>query len=396
MLKNDKIFMYVSLWKEHGGAPGLGLFSFDVKTGEIEFLKKLNSDISFNCSHIDTKNNILYISNEVEKIPGFNFSTGRIYGYRLSPETGDITELFHRETLCPNPSYLNFDSTGRFMIVAHHSSPNYSTRLEKNADGEFEPHVTFNDSVVELYEMNEDGTMGKLVDVKKHVSDAPLYDRFGRLGNCHPHCVVFSPSGKLFAVCDKGDGKIYLYTIDRENKKLVLLNSALTDEEGCAPRYCAFHPTKPYIFVNHEHAHNNKLTVSSLKYDENGSIEKICTVSALPADYAMDDSHHEQQGFCIHPSGKYLYSITHGFNSVAVFEVDENTGKISLKQNIPIEGEWPRGAALSPNGRFLVASCLASGDISVYSIGEDGCLTNTGSHAKLQGGSYISFYEPNV
>lgn len=397
-MTEKKIFMYVSLWKEHGGAPGLGLFTFDTQSGEIEPVKQLNDKISFNCSRVDSAHNRMYLCNETDVLEGVNYSSGRIYGYQLDPLTGEVSELFHKETFCPNPAYLNFDDTGKYMIVAHHSSPANITTIERDEDGNFMPVVTFNDSVVELFSMKEDGTIGELLDVKKHESKMPLFDRFGRRTNTHPHCVVKSPSGNLFAVCDKGDGCVYLYTIDREKEELRLCGKYLSDEEGCAPRYCAFHPSLPYLFINHEHEHNGRMTVSAFRYEEDGTMEKIGVYSVLPEGFVLGEGHFEQQGFCIHPSGKYVYSVIHSaysINCVSVLAVKEESGELELIQNQPIEGVWPRGCALSLDGRFLVTSCLASGDIAVYRVKEDGTLYPTGSKAKLQGGSYISFYKPS-
>jgi len=61
-----------------------------------------------------------------------------------------------------------------------------------------------------------------------------------------------SPSGKLYACCDKGDGHLYLYTI--EDEKLKLLSRTLTAVPGSEPRHWAFHPTKSNLFINHEHS----------------------------------------------------------------------------------------------------------------------------------------------
>ena len=62
--------------------------------------------------------------------------------------------------------------------------------------------------------MKPDGTVDKLVDVKKHRFDKRTKDYENRVTVPHPHCAVRSPSGKLFAVCDKGDCHVYLYTVD--------------------------------------------------------------------------------------------------------------------------------------------------------------------------------------
>lgn len=394
-----KIFVYDSLWEEHGGAPGLGLLSFDPSTGEIKLIKKLVEGISFNCSCIDQNRTILYLCNETGVQENTLYSTGRIYGYQLNRETGDVEELFHRDTFCPNPAYLTLMEDGKYMAVAHHSSathaPTFSTSIELDAQGNYVPVIQFDDAVVELFAVEEDGRLGKLLDVRKHIADEPIYNRYGQLTSCHPHSAVLSPSGRLLAVCDKGDSHIYLYRMNREKGKLELLNKALTSEKGCGSRYCVFHPTLPFLFVNHEFLFHGRLAVCAFRYDEDGGLERICDVDAVPADYVFQDgTYYQQQGLAIHPSGRYLYSVVNGLRSIAVFAIDQEAGSLQLIENAEIpKGDWPRAVTISPDGSFLIYGCL-SGEIEVLRIGEDGRLCPTGFREQLQGSSYFCFYDP--
>lgn len=280
------------------------------------------------------------------------------------------------------------------MVAAHHSTYMRITKIVRNQQGKFIPQVEFNDSVVELIEVNEDGSLGDIVDVKKHVPDVPVFDRRGRPSNSHPHSAVMSPSGKFFAVCDKGDGYVYMYRIDYDKKELVLCDKKRAGKPGNAPRYCVFPPSSPYLFVNHERAFEDRMNICSFSYDENdGHLEKVGEINVLPEGFRIPEgSNYEQQGFCMHPSGKYVYSILNGHNAVAVLEADERTGRLKHLENVEIEGTWPRGIAIHKSGRFLVTGCLVSGDIAVYSVGDDGRLSRTGYTSKMRGCSYITFY----
>lgn len=394
-MENNKIFLYVSGWGLHGGAPGLGLFTFNTATGAIEFVKMLNTTASFNCSMVDKEKQILYVCNEEDLYAEMGYNTGRVYGFKLDPATGETTELFRKETLCPNPSYLNTTADGDYMVVSHHSMFSTATRVEKNAEGKYVPVVDYHDSTVAMFPVKADGTLDDLVDVKKHTFHKPLTDFAGKPTVPHPHCVTRSPSGKLLAVCDKGDGCIYLYTLDKENRELKLLSRTPTEEPGSEPRYCAFHPTLPYIYVNHEHTAHGKMPVTVFRYTEDGGMTYTGKADCLPEGCVVESPHKEQQGFCISKDGRFLYNIVHGLDSVAVFAIDQKTGGITRIQNAPIEGNWPRGCALSPDGRFLLTACLVGGEIAVYKVNEDGTLTFTGHKANMKGCAYFSFFNPN-
>ena len=387
------LFMYVSRWGLLKGAPGLSLFSFDEETGEIRELEKIDESRSFGCSHIDTTRNVMYICNECDLFPEIPMNSGRIYAYRIDPKSGALTEINHAETYCPFPSYVNMDPERKYLITPNHSWATFTTSIEKGEDGVFRPVVRSNDSVVNLFEVNEDGSIGKMVDVAYHKGGEEI--RFALTGKPHiphPHCAMRSPDGKLFACCDKGDGHIYLYAI--ENGKLVLKSRTLTDTPHSEPRYCMFHPTKPYLYVNHEHTPGDVLTMTTFRYDEDGQLTEVGKLYCDIGDAEPKEPHRQMQGMCISPDGKYVYCQAHGYNLILAFGIDEATGALYQIQNVPVDGIWPRSLTMSPDGRFLINCCLA-GTISVYQVGSDGILTDTGHRAELQGAAYISFFRPD-
>jgi len=388
-MDKNKIYLYMSRWAFHGGAPGLGLFSFDTKTGELKFLRHLNETISLDPTYLDEEKKILYICNEANLADETGYDTGRIYAFRINPEDGSLEEIFYQDTFCPYPDYVNLSLDKKFMIVPHHSWATGITNIEKDADGNYVPVTRWMDSAVELFSMNSDGTINKLVDVKKHSFSSRTKDYEGKITVPHPHCAVRSPSGKLFAVCDKGDGHVYIYTIDYEKQELKCLSRTMTDELLSESRYCVFHPTKPYLFVNHEHSGHGKMVVSAFYYNEGGELKLINKVDCLPKDTSAKCG----QGFCISKDGKYLYNLLNGYDAVAVLEINQETGEVSVLQRVPVKGMNPRMCALSPDGHFLITTCLG-GEIAVYKVGEDGLLTQTEHTAFLQGSAYITFFNP--
>jgi 6-phosphogluconolactonase (cycloisomerase 2 family) len=388
----SKSFLYASLWNEHGGAPGIALLSFESETGEVKLISMENENLSFNRSFYDKNRNIMYFSNETDKCPDVQYPSGCVYGYSVCKASGKLTELFHRPTMCPNPSYISLDPTGKFMVVAHHSTMDKVTVIEKGENGYY-PNIIMAEAVIELFEVNEDGTLGDLVDVKKHVAEKLRKHPYGHIDGCHPHSAVFSPDGKLIAVCDKGDGYVYIYTIDYENKCLKLLSKTFTDPSVSfsAPRYCAFHPTKPYLFINHERMTDNKLNVCSFLINEDGTLTPIDCKNALSPDVEIPEKvHFEQQGFCTSTDGNTLYTILNGPNAVGVLKVNED-GTLIPYQNVPIDGKWPRGIVLSPDGKYILTGSLQSGGVASYKINSDGSLTPTGYRAEVHGVSYLTF-----
>lgn len=391
---DKRIYMYVSQWAFKLGEPGLSLYTFDQETGAIAFVKKLNSNLSLGCSMVDQRRKLIYLCNECDLFPEVPYNTGRVYCFSIDAVTGDLTLLSRKETYCPFTSYLNTDPEGNYLMVSNHSMNNFSTVVERDENGVIRPVLQHHDSLMNLFRLEEDGSIGEMVDFAKHEASPDL--RFSLLGKPvipHPHSVMRSPSGTLYACCDKGDGHLYLYTI--ADGKLKLLSRTLTDVPGSEPRHCAFHPTKPYLFINHEHTPGDKITLTTFRYDENGNMEKAATFHADVGGYEPKEPHRQQQGMRLSNDGRFVYTQVHGYNLLLTLAVDEETGVLTQIQETPIEGTWPRSLNFSPDGRYLICCCL-EGQIIVYRVGVDGRLTDTGHHAFTKGAGGVSFFDPKM
>ena len=89
-MDKNKIYLYMSRWAFHGGAPGLGLFSFDTGTGELAFLQHLNETISLDPTYLDEEKKILYIlfmfPEKYWKIANFYYNAGKAWISKRSQE----------------------------------------------------------------------------------------------------------------------------------------------------------------------------------------------------------------------------------------------------------------------------------------------------------------------
>lgn len=315
-------------------------------------------------------------------------NTGRVYAWRIDPENGDLTLLNRAETYCPFTSFVNTDPEGKYLVTANHSWPSFVTTVERDESGKIVYRRRTNDSLVNLFRLGDDGSIGEMIDFYRHPTDGELrLSLLGRPHIPHPHCMMRSPSGHLFACCDKGDGHLYIYAI--EDGRLVLKSRTLTDTAHSEPRYCMFHPTKPLIYVNHEHTPGDRLTMTTLRYGADGSVVAVGKTYADLSAYEQKESPRQQQGMIITPDGRYVYSQAHGYNRILIFSTAGE--KLEYIGSEPIRGVWPRSLHVSPGGKFLINNCLG-GEITVCRINDDGSLTDTGHHAFVRGAGYCSFF----
>lgn len=381
-----KTFVYVSGWKKSTSDFGLSGYLFEPETGKLGFIEKVKADIIFNVTCFDPKRGLLYALEEVDDLPGLRGGGGgRVFVFRIDPDTGKLTEIDCRETWCASPCYLTLDQSGEFLIVSHHGGNSAVTKIGEDAFGNYFLKVERDDAAVELFSVNKDGSLGKLLDVDKRYGSGPEK----RQAHARPHSAVMSPDGKLFAVCDKGADTVYMYKLDRTAGKLIRPRHTYIHAPATLPRYCVFHPKKPWFYHNCE----NAMSFYAFTYDADGLLQENGVCSVLPDGAEPQEKVHEQQGLIIDHAGRYIYDIVRGPNVVAVLEIDQQNGSPTVVQYQPISGKWPRGCALSPDGRFLLVCCLGSEKVVEFAVGGDGRLSGTGREYPNAGAAYVTFCE---
>jgi 6-phosphogluconolactonase len=364
---------------------GFGIYRYHPATGSLDLIKSAVMDeIGVGATCLDSKRNILYCVHESMTQPGyFRGGGGLVYALAIDPGTGDLTEINHQPSYGSLPAYPAVDATGKYLIVVHHTGNTPITKAVKDASGKYRVVLEYDEASTVLYRLGNDGSIGDPCDIYKHSGSGPDGEQ------THPrmHSVMMSPSGNLFAVCDKGSDKLYFFRINRKTEKLEVCGEGYKSFSGSLPRYSVFHPTRPYFYMNHE----VKTVISAFRYEEDGKLECIQAVNVLPEGSKVDRTV-MQSDIRIHPSGKYLYDLIRGLNVVSVFAIKEETGEMEWIQTVELDGVGPRGCAISPDGRYLVIALTASQKIVVWAIGEDGKVSSTGESFSQPSPGNVTFF----
>lgn len=205
----------------------------------------------------------------------------------------------------------------------------------------------------------------------------------------HAHSINFSPDGRFAYAADLGADKIFIYRVDSETGSLTGAGEVAM-KPGDGPRHFTFRPDGRYAYVINEMT----LTVTAFSVDpENGMLSAIQTVSTLPVGTAAQGSTAE---VVAHPGGKFLYGSNRGHDSIAVYRIGEEDGKLTWIENEPIRGETPRNFALDPTGKWLLAAGQNSNTVTVFSVNqESGELDFTGQSIEVAKPVCVRFTTPH-
>jgi 6-phosphogluconolactonase len=109
----------------------------------------------------------------------------------------------------------------------------------------------------------------------------------------------------------------------------------------------------------------------------------------LPANFSGRNDAAEIE---IHPSGKFLYASNRGHDSIVVYSIDPDWGKLKLVADVPTEGKEPRHFAIEPSGNFLLAEDQLSDKIVTFRIDQKtGALTPTGDTVEVPSPVCLTF-----
>jgi 6-phosphogluconolactonase len=107
-------------------------------------------------------------------------------------------------------------------------------------------------------------------------------------------------------------------------------------------------------------------TVTAFRWDgSKGTLQEIETVSTLPKDFQGTSYTAE---VLVHPSGEWLFGSNRGHDSISVFRIDTQTGKLTAVGQFRDGIRWPRNFNIDPSGRFVLVASEHGDNIVIFEL----------------------------
>ncbi|OOM07390.1 lactonase family protein [Clostridium saccharobutylicum] len=180
----------------------------------------------------------------------------------------------------------------------------------------------------------------------------------------HIHCSIFTEDDKYILCIDLGTDKLNIYTFENDN--LVKRDDiSFSFPAGTGPRHITYLKSKPFYYVLSELT--SEIFVFKYNSKDKVPFTNIQSLSSLPKNYNGDKS---GSAICIHENNKFLYTSDRGNNSISLFIIDPDDGKLTLINTFSCNGSSPRDFQIDPTGNFLFCANENSNNVSIFSINQ--------------------------
>lgn len=190
------------------------------------------------------------------------------------------------------------------------------------------------------------------------------------------HAMRAAPGNRFVYATSLAGGVVMQFGFDAATGALTpLVPRDLPVREGAGPRHLAFHPDGRFVYLLNE----LDASVDVLAIDPaTGALRCVQSLSTLPPGFAGEPWAAELR---LTPDGRLLYTSERRSGTLAGFAVDAGNGQLAPIGNWPTQAQ-PRGFAISPSGRWLIAAGQLSHAVGVHAIdAASGALTLRHEHA---------------
>jgi 6-phosphogluconolactonase len=314
---------------------GIYIYRMDPSSGGLTFVSKIAGVENPFFLAIDAEQQHLYATTVTETCDGQ--PGGGVSAFAIDPKTGGLTFLNQQPARGTVPCYVTIDRTGRHLLVANYGSGS-----------------------VAVLPIRADGQVGPATDVVQHEGSSTDQER---QEGPHVHGVVLDPASRYAFAADLGIDKVMIYAFDSAHGKLQPGEQPFVRvQAGAGPRHFAFHPSGRYGYLINEL--DNTFTVFA--YDAGrGTLAEVQVISTLPEGF-------KEKSYCadvqVHPSGRFLYGSNRGHDSIAIFAIDDATGKLTPTGHESTQGHFPWNLAIDPSGTFLMVANQRADSVVVFRI----------------------------
>ena len=232
----------------------------------------------------------------------------------------------------------------------------------------------------------ETGAVGMITDEVFHRGLGSVAERSFRP---HISCVKMTRDNKYLCAADLGIDYVTVYRLDHQRGTLRQVDIIRCDIES-APRHIKFSEDGRFLYVISE----LKNCIDVYHYHEDNDMPFFDLIQTIPT-----TDNYEAQGVAasalnISNDGRYILASNAGENTVSLFEINQDSGELTMLFCLPVSGEYPKDATLFPDNRHIVSLNHETNNMTFFRVDyENKCMVMDGKDIPLKQGNCIIFHE---
>jgi 6-phosphogluconolactonase len=330
---------------------GIYLTELDLKSGALSPASLAAEVASPSFLAIHPTQKFLYAVNEITE---GGKKQGGVTAFAIDAASGKLTMLNQQPSGGDGPCHIVVDKAGKNALIANYGGGSCG-----------------------VLPILEDGKLAPMSSFRQHEGSGA---NPARQKGPHAHSMNLDAANRFAFVADLGLDKVLVYRFDAGQGTLTPNDPPFAAvAPGAGPRHFAFHPSGKHAYVINE----MNLTVTAFDYNAGGGVLKeIQTITTLPKDAKGENFSTAE--VVVHPTGRFLYGSNRGHNTIAVFSIDQSTGKLTSVQHQGEGIKTPRNFNIDPTGTWLLVANQAGDSVVVFKIDQaTGALKPTGNSIEV-------------
>jgi len=308
----------------------IDVFSLDPESGDIQLRQQLDTPGAPQPLRFSADQRVLYAGAKAEN---------SVLAFAIAPDSGELM-LLGSTPASGDPTYVSSDRAGRVAFCA-----------------------SYDGNCLDVFPLDANGLPGP---ASQHESGLP-----------RAHACLMDGSNQWLLVPMLGEDAIRIYRLDDDGRLTPNDPPMVKVRQGSGPRHLVFSPDNRQVFCL------NELDCSIDSFDfsaESGQLTLKHSVNALPPEFSGKPWAAELR---ITPDGRFIYASERTASVIAAFAIEAG-GRLRPLGHYPTETQ-PRGMAIDPSGKWLVAVGQLSASMTVHALDpKNGQLKVQGRHATGQ------------
>ncbi len=324
MAANGKYMAYVGSYSYNGKARGITVFDVDVEKGI--FSKRCEVEVD-NSSYLTVAHNGKTL---------YSIADEGVVAFRIQTN-GSLTRLNSAKIKGMRGCHLSTDAEDKYVFVSG-----------------------FHDGKLTVLRLNEDGSVGNIVDGVYHKGLGSVAER-----NFRPHvtCSKRTPDGRYVLAADSGMDHVKIYRFSEKDEHLVQVDAIRCDLES-APRHFCFSDDGRFIYLMYE----QKNVIDVYTYESGDRVPEIERIQTISTTAKQNNQLSAACSMRFSANQDYVYCGTAGDETVAVYRRDRETGMLTQLCCLPISGAYPKDIAVFPDDEHIASLNHESGTITFFKV----------------------------